>query len=846
MMKKTLISLVLAVLLLFGSVICTKAFYSTADFSYREFEPVDGRVIVTFDITVNTVSDGVIGIASPDINLSAYSDYAVCFRIREGGYFDTVNGPSSWGYDNKVSYTAGKTYKIILDCDTNSQVYSAFAEEDGVRKTIAENYAFRRSAESLSRITARNGGSYPGGLYEISNILFTKGEGEIETFRLPNFYAENMVFQRGRAHVIYGKSNAEYVDVSLSGGGKESKVRAIPKNGEFKAYLSELPASLTPYTLTVSSKDKTEVIENVFIGDVFILAGQSNMAQNYEFQTTEQMGAGVNMSNLPERVSDSRIKHFTMERKASSAPTFDVPCKTEPWQELSEANNKTLSYIGQFFARERLKEEPNVPIGLISAAWNGTTINRWMRKSDENKTLNYTPSNGDIFNSHIAPLVGFPFKAMLWYQGESDSSEPVMYGEAFPRMIEDYRELWNEKFPFLFVQLSRYSGKDYAPQRQAQLKALELENVGMAVILDTDMGTYANLHPLGKEEIARRLSLLADKLAYGKNVVSSGPIFERAEIGDGEIIVHFKPETAGDGLVMKNTYSDTANELCEFEIAAENGEFVPAKAVIESDNTIRVFSEDIENPKYVRYAYSAVPENPNLFNKNGLPASPFNTDTRIWSADSFMSRAYEAEVEDMHASFSAAAMKDGIDAVIGFSAAENNISSWSHCGAVIRFGKEGYIEYYDGDGYKKSPVSYSAGEKFEFDVFFDFAKKSYTVTANKRLICCGASFREGSLAMNDAGRLMVRGGDKAPAGELFAEDYVIEDSGETIFEANDGEKKVFIKKASDADFYAAVYDGLTLIKAERAKAGAGISVVRLPEGEKYKAFLWDGELSPKK
>lgn len=843
MKKVVLIVICLAVLLGHTGVLAADdRMVSTADFTYRSFDAVMGRVKISFDINANTVSDGIVGIASSYVTPKNYSDYAICFRIRTGGFFDSNDG-NSFSKANDVYYVKNTAYRVEIDADIINQVYNAFVYVNGEKKVIADNYAFRASANDFGKITARGGGGVAAGLYYIENINIEQGDGEFESFSLPNVFCENMVLQRNKPHVIYGRANGE-VCVRIEKGNVASEKTVMAVGGNFKAELDMLPASLEAYTLTVSSKDKVQVIENVFIGDVFLLSGQSNMAQNYEHQTTEQLGDGVTTSNMPSMITDERIKFFKLSRTPSSEESFDVPFETDGWQALNDASKKKLSYIGMYFAAERLKEEPNVPIGLMSVAWRGTTINRWMRKSDDNKTLNFTPTNGDIYNNHIAPLVNYPISAVLWYQGESDSKNPIMYEEAFKALIKDWRSLWNdEDLPFLFVQLARYGKDNYAPLRNAQMKALELENTGMAVILDTDKGTYNNIHPLGKETVAKRLYLLAKKYVYGEDIVATGPIFEKAEVEEGKIKVYFKEDTIGDGLVINNTYGNTGSSLCEFEIADANGNYVEAKAVINDDNTITVSSDMVKEPLYVRYAYSAVPENANLFNKNGLPASPFTTEKRIFSTNSFASRGIEAEKGNVQiVEFSVTPMKAQLNGVMGFTAEENSISAWNSCGITLRFNKNGFFEYINGGVFETSTLAYEEGKSYNIIVIADFTDNTFALIADGEVLCEKAAFRSGSLAMDNVGRFMVRGGDGEAAEEFFCQNVSVAVGKEnSIVKAERNKKGVIFVVSPKSCFYAADYDADMLKKVVLVKDKQGVEVVEI---DADKIFFWDEALRP--
>ncbi len=842
---KKIVSVILAIIIMSGCIGVSGAsdrMVSTADFSYKSFNTATGRVKISFDINANTVSDGIVGIASSTVTPKNYSDYAICFRIRSGGFFDSNNG-NSFDKAGNVYYTKNTTYKVEIDADVTNMVYNAFVYINGEKKTVADNYSFRASASDLGKVTARGGGGVSAGLYYIENIVVTEMEGEFETFMLPNFFCENMVLQRDKPHVIYGRGTGD-ITVTLSRGELVSTSTVSAKDGLFEAVLNPLPASLEPYTLTVSAKDKSERVENVFIGDVFMLAGQSNMAQNYEHQITEQLGDGVTTSNMPQLITDDRIKFFKLSRTPSDTESFDVPFETEGWQPLNDATKKKLSYIGMYFAKERLDEEPDVPIGLMSTAWRGTTINRWMRKSDDNKTLNYTPTNGDIYNSHVAPLVKYPISAVLWYQGESDAKNPVMYEEAFPTLIKDWRKLWNdEDLPFLYVQLARYGKDNYAPLRVAQMKALELENTGMAVILDTDKGLYNNLHPLGKETVAERLHLLAKKYVYGEEILCSGPVFERAEAKNGEITVYFKEETIGDGLCINNTYNSEATSLCEFEIASSKGSFVKAEAKINPDNTVTVWANEVEEPAYVRYAYSQAPENPNLFNKNGLPASPFTTDVRMFSTNNFMSRGISAKKGDVQTvSFNVTPMIDALNGVMGFTAEENNVTAWNNCGITVRFNKNGYFEYINAGSFETSTLRYEKGVTYKITIIADFTDNTYALIADGEVLCEKAQFRTGSLSMDNVGRFMIRGGDGEAAEEFFFEDVsvVANEKNSFIKATRNGQGMIFVISPTD-NFYAADYDEDILKKVVIVNENKGFEAI---EANGDKIFLWDDNMKP--
>jgi sialate O-acetylesterase len=233
---------------------------------------------------------------------------------------------------------------------------------------------------------------------------------------------------------------------------------------------------------------------------------------------------------------------------------------------------------------------------------------------------------GGLFNAMIAPLLNYRIKGVIWYQGESNAGKPVEYRTLFPAVISTWRQQWKQgNFPFLFVQLANYmQTKDqpgessWAMTREAQLKTLSLPNTGMAVI--TDIGEWNDIHPLNKEDVGKRLALWAQKQAYGdQKVVYSGPLYQSMTKQGNKIVLQFT--SIGSGLMAKGN-----GELKQFAIAGADKKFVWAKAAIEG-NRVVVWSDQVTDPVAVRYAWADNPEGANLYNKEGLPASSFRTDS---------------------------------------------------------------------------------------------------------------------------------------------------------------------------------------------------------------------------
>jgi sialate O-acetylesterase len=220
-----------------------------------------------------------------------------------------------------------------------------------------------------------------------------------------------------------------------------------------------------------------------------------------------------------------------------------------------------------------------------------------------------------LYNGMLAPIIPYGIKGAIWYQGESNAGQSKQYRTLFPAMIADWRARWKQgDFPFFFVQIAPFNGQP--PEiREAQFLTLsKVKNTAMAVT--TDVGNATDIHPNQKEPVGQRLALAARALTYGEKIEYSGPLYESMIAKDGKIFLRFKH--VGGGLVAKD------GALKGFTIAGEDGNFVPAQASIQGTGVI-VSAEGVAHPKAVRYGWANVPD-VNLFNKEGLPASPFRTD----------------------------------------------------------------------------------------------------------------------------------------------------------------------------------------------------------------------------
>lgn len=237
--------------------------------------------------------------------------------------------------------------------------------------------------------------------------------------------------------------------------------------------------------------------------------------------------------------------------------------------------------------------------------------------------LHHYPST--LYNAMIAPLVPAGLKGMIWYQGESNSGRAKEYGELFPAMIQQWRKDWNSEVPFAFVQIANYlasvdtpEASNWAELREAQGQALELPKVGMATIID--IGEADNIHPQNKQDVGLRLALAMRNIAYDDDVLASGPTFQSAQEEGNKMIVSF--DNVGKGLMVKDKYG----YLKGFTLAGSDQEFHWAKAEVTGENEITVYSDAVDKPVAVRYAWANNPDQANLYNEDGLPAPPFRSD----------------------------------------------------------------------------------------------------------------------------------------------------------------------------------------------------------------------------
>jgi sialate O-acetylesterase len=475
--------------------------------------------------------------------------------------------------------------------------------------------------------------------------------------RLPQVIADGMVLQRDLPLPIWGWATpGEDVTVSIAGQKVSAKADAL---GRWQIKLAPLAASAKPLEMAIAGKNTLQ-IKNLLVGEVWVCSGQSNM---------ELPVKGVMHANQEIAAADQpTIRLFQVQRGVAGTPGSDVQGR---WEVCTPESVKGFSAVGYFFARN-LQKALDVPVGLIGTNWGGTRIEPWTpaeafadlpklhdvaeqvalqdqqqakamelfvpavevwvkaarAAQDKRRTLPLMPSlppcsldntkPTGLYNGMVAGLVPYGIRGAIWYQGESNRGEGMLYLEKMKALIGGWRKAWGQgDFPFYYVQLApyRYDANLYALPEiwEAQVAALSIPNTGMAVT--NDIGTIGNIHPVNKQDVGKRLALWALAKTYGqKDLVYSGPLFKSMKVEGSKIRVSF--DHVGAGLVSRDE-----EPLSWFELAGADGKFVKADATIDGD-TVLVGSDEIVQPLSVRFAWSQVAV-PNLMNKEGLPASAF-------------------------------------------------------------------------------------------------------------------------------------------------------------------------------------------------------------------------------
>jgi sialate O-acetylesterase len=417
--------------------------------------------------------------------------------------------------------------------------------------------------------------------------------------KLPSVIGSRMVLQRDAPLPIWGWADpGEEVTVAL--GSATASTRADDK-GNWQVRLPAQKADGKAHTLTVSGKNKIE-LTGVLIGEVWVGSGQSNM--EWPLIATHGAKEAIAAANHP------NIRLFHVPKVQTKEPARDVKAE---WKVCAPAAVPGFSAVLYYFGL-RLHKELGVPVGLINSSWGGSPIEPW--------TVT-TKGSGRMHNGMIAPLMPFAVRGVVWYQGESNVGNGLMYRDKMKALIAGWRRTWGKDMPFYFVQIAPWAPAKggYAPGKlpelwEAQVASLKIPGTGMVVTTDL-VDNIRDIHPRNKKDVGNRLALWALAKDYGKKgIVYSGPLYRSLKVEGDKVTLSFAH--TGGGLKSRD-----GKPLTEFEIAGEDDKFVPAQAVIKG-NTVVVSAKEVAHPTQVRFGWRKR-ANPNLANEKGLPASPFRT-----------------------------------------------------------------------------------------------------------------------------------------------------------------------------------------------------------------------------
>lgn len=442
--------------------------------------------------------------------------------------------------------------------------------------------------------------------------------------RLPSILANNMVLQQQSTAQLWGWSKpGEKVKITTSWDNKTVEVTA---DGNAKWQLSvQTPKAGGPYAIVFEGENKI-VLDSVFIGEVWLCSGQSNMEWNYYNGISSIKDEFSQLDKL-------NIKLFQVTK--TTAQTVQDNNEGN-WMVCDSNTLKNFSAVAYYFGKV-LNKELNVPIGLISSNWGGTPAEVWTpNELVENNNilkdaaLQKKPSSwwpiapGYAYNAMIAPFTNFNIAGAIWYQGESNVETASSYTQLMDTMIASWRKSWHKIFPFYYVQIApnRYFNHHVgALLREAQTKNLATENTGMVVISDLVSDTL-NIHPTNKKDVGLRLANYALSETYGLSKGNyKSPMFKSFVVRNNQIVIDFN--YAESGLIIKG------NEGKEIFISGADKIFYPATVTIKRNQMI-VSNKQVKNPVAVRYQFSNTGIG-NLFSKEGLPVAPFRTDA--WPVD---------------------------------------------------------------------------------------------------------------------------------------------------------------------------------------------------------------------
>lgn len=443
--------------------------------------------------------------------------------------------------------------------------------------------------------------------------------------RLPSVIGDNMVLKRNSTVRLWGwDESVRKVRVVAEWNPADTLEAVCDMYSRFEVKL-ETPQAGGPYKLTFLGSS-SKVVENVMIGEVWLCSGQSNM----QFSWNTSYGTPMNTKEDMKTADKPNIRLMNVQRVPAKTP--QNYCFGE-WEICSPETLPDYSCVAYYFA-ERLHEMLNIPIGIVVSAWGGTPAEIWAPAEaldtipavrDEWKKIKpniwWPTYNGEVYNGMIAPLVPFSFSGAIWYQGESNRERYAVYDRLMRALIDGWRADFETELPFYFVQIAPLDGyevKGQIPYLREQ-QALTAQYPGCGMVATNDLvDDIKNIHPGNKKDVGMRLANLALNKTYGDTSVDcSYPEIAGVKPEGNKLIATFKGVNAVTQVSDKNT---------GFEIAGEDGVFVPARIkIINKNKTIKLWSPEVKNPRYLRYLFddSSVCC---IKGSNGLPMLPYRND----------------------------------------------------------------------------------------------------------------------------------------------------------------------------------------------------------------------------
>lgn len=459
--------------------------------------------------------------------------------------------------------------------------------------------------------------------------------------KVANVFGDHMVLQQEMPIRIWGWADpGASVQVELTDLRHASafKLRANDK-GTWSVSLPPRKANGRTLQMRVGSGDETLDFDDILLGEVWICSGQSNMEW--------RLRQSANAQQAVASASHPSIRFFDVPKHVKQNEPQEDAQETQ-WNVCSPETIADFSAVGYFFGRS-LNQELNIPIGLIGANWGGQRIEPFTpavgfdqvpQLKDYVADLEQGKYKGgatQIYNGMVAGLTPLSVRGAIWYQGESNAGDGLRYNYLKEALVKGWRSVFeNDDLSFYWVQLADFgrqhtgqpSGGGWGPVREGQRRALRVPNTGMAVIID--IGAENDIHPKNKQDVGDRLARWALAKNYGKDILPSGPLYRSHAVEGNKIRIHF--DYVGTGLMVADKggeyYLDPVKatpdaEITEFSVQDKEGHWHWAQASIDG-KTVVAWSDSVSEPQNVRYAYDSNPRI-NLYNMEGLPASPFTT-----------------------------------------------------------------------------------------------------------------------------------------------------------------------------------------------------------------------------